>query len=53
VISVGIDNTYGHPADVTLAALAADGMAIRRTDLDGDVAVVATSSGLRVVTRPP
>ena len=53
VVSVGLHNTYGHPAAVTLAALVADGMAVRRTDLDGDVAVVATSSGLRVVTRPP
>ena len=53
VISVGLHNTYGHPAAVTLAALAADGMAVRRTDLDGDVAIVAGSGGLRVITRLP
>jgi competence protein ComEC len=53
VISVGIDNTYGHPAPITLSLLAADGMQVRRTDEDGDVAVVATSSGLRVVTHQP
>jgi competence protein ComEC len=53
VISVGVHNTYGHPAASTLSLLAADGMAVRRTDDDGDVAVVVTSSGLRAVTHQP
>ena len=38
VISVG-DNPYGHPADETLARLAAVGAHIWRTDLDGTIVV--------------
>jgi competence protein ComEC len=38
VISAGAGNEYGHPAPETLAALAAhQGMAVFRTDLDGDI----------------
>jgi competence protein ComEC len=40
VISAGVDNEYGHPAPETLAALAArPGLAVYRTDLQGDVEV--------------
>jgi competence protein ComEC len=39
VISVGAGNTYGHPAASTLAALAAAGVYVRRTDRDGEVVV--------------
>jgi competence protein ComEC len=39
LISVGVDNDYGHPAPQTLAALRADGMTVHRTDLSGDLAV--------------
>jgi competence protein ComEC len=39
VISVGAENTYGHPAPSTLAALAAAGVPVERTDRDGDVEV--------------
>ena len=53
VISVGAGNSYGHPAAATLGLLAADRMVVRRTDLAGDVAVVAGSDGLRVVTHQP
>jgi competence protein ComEC len=49
VISVGAHNDYGHPSPLALAALARDGMTVARTDQDGDVAVVGTASGLRVV----
>ncbi|HET6151773.1 MAG TPA: ComEC/Rec2 family competence protein [Marmoricola sp.] len=45
VISVGIDNDYGHPASSTLSLLEHAGMAVRRTDRDGDVAVVVDSTG--------
>jgi competence protein ComEC len=45
VISVGIDNDYGHPASSTLGLLERAGMGVRRTDRDGDVAVVVDSSG--------
>ncbi|HTZ42259.1 MAG TPA: ComEC/Rec2 family competence protein [Jatrophihabitans sp.] len=40
VITVGLHNDYGHPAPVLLAELAHLGVPVRRTDLDGDVAVV-------------
>nr|WP_082557031.1 ComEC/Rec2 family competence protein [Modestobacter sp. Leaf380] len=39
LVSVGADNGYGHPAPRLLDWLAADGMRVLRTDLDGDVAV--------------
>ncbi|MEI2779416.1 MAG: ComEC/Rec2 family competence protein [Tetrasphaera sp.] len=42
VISVGRDNDYGHPAPSTLALLAGQGMALRRTDTSGDVALWLT-----------
>jgi competence protein ComEC len=39
VISVGRGNSYGHPAPSTLAALAAAGVPVERTDRIGDVGV--------------
>jgi competence protein ComEC len=39
VTSVGAGNTYGHPAQVTMSAVAADGMRGFRTDHDGAVEV--------------
>ncbi len=51
VISVGRHNDYGHPAPTTLRLLERAGMSVRRTDRDGDVAVVS-DHGLHVVTRP-
>lgn len=54
VISVGVDNDYGHPAPSTLHLLQEAGMQVRRTDLDGDVAVVVDGRGeLRTATRMP
>ncbi len=54
VISVGLDNDYGHPAPSTLRLLRDAGMQVRRTDLDGDVAVVVDGhGGLRSATRMP
>lgn len=41
VISVGAKNSYGHPAQVTLDLLAAEGSKIARTDLDGEIEVVS------------
>lgn len=41
VISVGIDNDYGHPAASTLDRLRAVGAAVLRTDLDGDIRLVS------------
>lgn len=37
VISVGADNTYGHPSDQTLARLKSTGIKIYRTDCNGTV----------------
>ncbi len=52
VISVGAENDYGHPAGSTLALLARAGMEVRRTDRDGDVAVILDGRGrLATVTR--
>ncbi len=45
VISVGLHNDYGHPSPLLLADLGRLGVPVRRTDHDGDVAVVATPSG--------
>ena len=54
VISVGVANDYGHPAPSTLRLLQAAGMVVRRTDLDGDVAVVVDGDGrLRSAARMP
>lgn len=49
VTSVGADNSYGHPARVTLERLTATGARSLRTDQDGDVAVVADGRAARVV----
>jgi competence protein ComEC len=52
VISVGAGNDYGHPAPRTLHALARLGAVVRRTDLDGTIAVVGPETRLRVVRGP-
>jgi competence protein ComEC len=39
IISVGVGNTYGHPAVQTLEALARLGSEVVRTDIDGAIAV--------------
>jgi competence protein ComEC len=41
VISVGADNTYGHPTATTLAALEAASVPVLRTDSAGTVELVA------------
>lgn len=48
VVSVGRDNTYGHPAAETLALLEEGGTVVRRTDESGDVAVVVRDGQLTV-----
>ncbi len=50
VVSVGKENDYGHPAPSTIRLLHHDGMLVRRTDLDGTVAVLVRDHRLRVVT---
>lgn len=51
LISVGEGNTYGHPADETVAAWEAVGTLVARTDQTGDVALVTSEDGLAVVPR--
>ena len=51
LVSVGADNDYGHPAANLLTTLEAAGTDTWRTDLDGDVVVVAEDGQLGVVAR--
>ncbi|MEU6764608.1 ComEC/Rec2 family competence protein [Streptomyces sp. NPDC046853] len=66
LISCGRDNSYGHPAPRTVAALRAGGAEVLRTDTSGSIAVIGPPGGsaagspdattrppLRVATRPP
>jgi competence protein ComEC len=46
LISVGVDNDYGHPAPRTLDLLTRAGMTVARTDTSGSVAVVRTDDRL-------
>ncbi|MFD5669066.1 ComEC/Rec2 family competence protein [Streptomyces anthocyanicus] len=48
LISCGEDNTYGHPAPGTVAALRAQGATVLRTDRSGSVAVAGRGRELRV-----
>lgn len=53
LISVGAGNVYGHPAPNTIRLLQQTGALVRRTDQDGDIAVVSRHGRLAVVTHPP
>jgi competence protein ComEC len=48
VISVGEDNTYGHPTEATLAVLQAHEVPTLRTDTDGEIGIDASGSGWTV-----
>lgn len=50
VISVGADNTFGHPNAAILTELSALGTTVARTDQRGDVLVLGDGQSLRVVT---
>jgi len=50
IVSVGAHNSYGHPSQHVLDALAEEGASVLRTDLNGDIAVVG-SPRLQVVSR--
>ena len=52
VISVGVDNGYGHPHEATLYRLQGVGAQIFRTDLDGDIIVRSDGQSLSVETDP-
>ncbi len=51
VISVGKDNDYGHPAPETISLYELTGSRVFRTDLMGDLAIIAENSKIRVATR--
>jgi competence protein ComEC len=51
LVSVGADNTYGHPNAGVLDHLRAGGTTVMRTDERGDVALVPGDDGPRVVAR--
>lgn len=52
LVSVGAGNSYGHPNIALLDRLMAAGAVVRRTDIDGDSAVVGRPGvALSVVTR--
>jgi competence protein ComEC len=44
LISVGLDNDYGHPSPTTLEKAAALGIEVRRTDLEGRISLCVQSS---------
>jgi len=50
VISVGAANVYGHPHQVTLQKLAAAGVKVYRTDLNGTITVTSDGSNLNFGT---
>lgn len=49
VISVGRDNSYGHPDQTVLSLLQSHGSQILRTDQAGDVRFIITSNGLKLI----
>ncbi|GAA4713794.1 competence protein ComEC [Phytohabitans rumicis] len=53
LVSVGVDNGYGHPSAAVLGRLARGGARVLRTDVDGDLAAVRTDRGLAVAARGP
>jgi competence protein ComEC len=48
VISVGADNSFGHPTPATIAALASHGVRTLRTDRDGTVVLDIDRGSIRV-----
>jgi competence protein ComEC len=51
LVSVGVDNDYGHPAPVTLRAIHREGAVLGRTDRDGTLVVVGDRGHVRLVTH--
>ncbi|MEU1994914.1 ComEC/Rec2 family competence protein [Nocardia gamkensis] len=50
LVSVGADNTFGHPNPAVLADLSALGAMVSRTDREGDIVVSGSSGHLRVTS---
>jgi competence protein ComEC len=53
LVSVGVDNDYGHPNGPLLDRLVRGGARVLRTDRSGDLAAVISRGGLAVVVRGP
>ncbi len=53
LVSVGADNTYGHPAPSLVSILTRAGMRVHRTDLQGDLVVVGDTDDWGVTGRGP
>lgn len=53
LVSVGEDNSYGHPHPAPLERLEEGGARVLRTDTDGDLAAVVHDGALAVVTHDP
>lgn len=51
VISVGKDNSYGHPSDVTLNKLKDKNIQIYRTDEKGTITALSTGKGITFTTE--
>ncbi|MFI6294340.1 ComEC/Rec2 family competence protein [Nonomuraea sp. NPDC050790] len=51
LISVGSDNSYGHPAPATLSLLHRSGARIYRTDQSGDLAITDHNTTLAITPR--
>ncbi|CAA9556842.1 MAG: hypothetical protein AVDCRST_MAG86-268 [uncultured Truepera sp.] len=53
VISVGLDNSYGHPSEEALALYEGVGAQVYRTDLNGTIIVTASADGEYLVNANP
>lgn len=51
IISVGKENSYGHPTQDTLDNLSATGAIVLRTDLHGDIIVTSDGKEINVLTE--
>ena len=51
LISVGVQNRYGHPTQAVLEVLEGCGAETYRTDRDGDISLIFSSKGVRVRTQ--
>lgn len=51
VISVGSDNSYGHPTDDTLSRLRDCGATVYRTDIQGDITAISDGKAVTMTTE--
>jgi competence protein ComEC len=51
IVSVGADNTFGHPAPETLEQLRAAGVKVYRTDQNGTIEIITDGTGYTVRTE--